>query len=164
MANIDLAFLGPSAVGGQVKLVRYFVNGVAGNFAAQTAAPLFSIPVADTNGGRIVSVDISAVAFTTSTDRTAAATLKKISGTTAAAAVCSTDPAFGPTASGTGMKSTQVGGTGITQAVVKTDGTATGIVGDMFTLDTTFAGANGTLGTGFEVVVGYQPFAIFPTS
>lgn len=141
---------------GNRERIRFYTFSQSGNHVAATAVPMIILPEA----GEIVSVNLSAVTFTTSTDRTLAATVKKVITAGTATAVCSTDPSFAATASGTGMKSTVNGGTGITVAVVKSDGTQVFAIGDAITVDVTIAGANGTVGTGASVTVGYKPYTI----
>lgn len=136
--------------------IKYFSYGPAGNITAVTDAPVFMAPYA----GTIVSVDLSAQTFPVSTDRTLSATVKKLVTAGTSTAVCTTDPAFALTASGTGMRSTLNAGTGITAAVVKSDGTQVIAAGTMVTTTVAIAGSNGTLGTGVVVTIGFKPATV----
>lgn len=161
MATADQKTLapGPASSGGlyTIKIVKE--SAQTGNFSALTASPIFVAPFAC----RVASVNLTALTFPTTSDRTATCTVKKVSGTTAATTICSTEAAFAATAGGSGVKSTLTGGTGITSAVLKTDGTATLAAGDMLTVDTAFAGSNGTIGTGCTVTVEIVPLYTLPS-
>lgn len=104
-----------------------FQYTVAGNVTADlTTAPIF----APNFSGEIVNV---VLAFgqngADGTDPLNMSAILYKNGT----AVCSTNPDIAK-AAGTGVKSTAVSGTGLTQAVVKTDGTEDFVTGDYFSL------------------------------
>lgn len=132
---------------------QVYTYGQDGNHTAVTGAPVFAAKEA----GTITGVYLTTAAMTTSTDRTLSADVKKLTGTTAAASVCSTNPAFAATATGAGVKTTVNSGTGITQAVIKTDGTQRCAAGDIVTVDLAIAGSNGTVGANTAVTVVFVP-------
>lgn len=105
---------------------------VAGNITSTlTSAPLFAPNFSGKVVGVVVALGQNGVDGSNALSTTV--TVSK-NGT----AVTSTDPAIAK-AAGTGVKSTASSGTGITQAVVKTDGTESFVSGDYFSLTNTVA-------------------------
>jgi hypothetical protein len=135
---------------GSSDVIHYFRYDVPGNLTAATGAAMGVMP----RPGKIVSYGFATQTFPTTSDRTLAVTVKKISGASAAATVSTTEGAYAATAGGSGQKSTFVGGTGITAPVLSTGAAANFIAGDQLEATVAVAGSNGTLGTGLSVIVG----------
>lgn len=154
MANTDRLELS-NDIGGTKPRIHYISYGQDGNITATTALGVFTAPQA----GRISGSHLSCKTYPTTNDRTLSVDLQKVSGANAAVSVFSTVPAFAATAGGSGQKSTDVGGTGITAGVLKTDGTATLAAGDTVVLVAAAAGSNGTIGTGLTFTFEFIPFA-----
>jgi hypothetical protein len=135
---------------GSNDVIHYFHYNVGGNLTAATGVPIGVMPRA----GKIVSYGFGVQTYPTTSDRTLAVTVKKISGASAAATVSTTEGAFAATAGASGQKSTFVGGTGITAPVLSTGAASTVAAGDQLEVTVAVAGANGTIGTGLSVIVG----------
>ena len=137
---------------GHTEHIMYFSLGVDGEKTADDNANIvFVAPAA----GKIVSV-VGAVVENGS-DGTNPLTMGFVvkKNTTA---VCSTDPVISKTAASDATVDTAVAGTGITQAVLKTDTTPVCAAGDIITVDfdITRTASPTTEITGPAVVIGYK--------
>lgn len=130
----------------------YFVHGASGNITADTTAPVFIAPVA----GRIVNVvgNLTVNGEDGVNPFSLAFDVKK-NGTSVAATL----PAIAK-AAGSGQKDTFAAGTGITQAVLKTDGSEIVAAGDAITVvyDITRT-TPGVEAAGPSVLVVFEPYA-----
>lgn len=107
--------------------VHYFRAFVVGEITADVTHPLFAAEAA----GHVVS--IVAGALENGGDGTDPLSMK-FTVNKNATAIASTDPAFAKTAAADTLVSTANAGTGITQTVLKTDGSATFAKGDVFSV------------------------------
>lgn len=109
--------------GGFYEHIHYFTHTLGGEVTADTLRTVFVAPQA----GQIVSVvgGVEENGSDGSNPLTMTFTVKK-----GATAVCSTDPAILKTAASDAQVDTYASGTGITQAIIKTDGSATFAAGD----------------------------------
>lgn len=107
--------------------VVYIRHGVTGEVTADATHPLFAAEKA----GRVVSVVGGALENGSDATNPLSMSFDVSKGATA---VASTNPAFDKTAAADTRVSTANAGTGITQAVLKTDGSASFAKGDVFSV------------------------------
>lgn len=141
--------------GGFYEDVHYFTAQVAGEVTADTGAhTLFIAPA----GGTIVSVVGGVIENGSDANEDLTMTFNVRKNTTS---VCSTNPAIAKTAASDARATTAASGTGITQAVIKTDGTEDFVAGDTInvifditigTADTNITGPSVTVGVKFNAV------------
>jgi hypothetical protein len=147
-------FLSNDAIG-NTDAERVFVYAQNGNHTTATNVTVFVAPEA----GEVTGVFLATRTMTTSTDRTLTATVSKVVAAGTATALCTTNPSFISTATGAGAPSTYNTGTGITQAVLKTDGSCVLAKGNLVVCALAIAGSNGTVGTDAAVQVHFKPYA-----
>lgn len=141
-------------MGGFYEPTQYFTASIEGEVTADKTHTFFIAPAS----GSIVSVVGSVLENGSDANEalTMTFTVKK-NGT----AVCSTDPSILKTAAADAQVDTAAAGTGITQAVLKTDGTEDFVAGDCIsvlfditrgTVDTEITGPACTIGVKFNAV------------
>ena len=119
---------GDFAVGpGIIEDKDVFSHAIAGNITADSNGNFVFIP---NFAGKITNVVLALQGGADAVNPLTLAAVVKKGGT----AVCSTNPAYDK-AAGTGSKSTYAAGTGLTLAVLKTDGTEQFAAGDLITVD-----------------------------
>lgn len=140
--------------GGFHEPIHYFTSSIEGEVTADKTHTMFIAPAA----GSIISVVGSVLenGSDANEDLQMKFTVKK-NGT----AVCSTDPVITKAAASDAQVDTAAAGTGITQAVLKTDGTEDFVAGDCIsvvfditrnTVDTEITGPACTIGVKFNAV------------
>lgn len=143
--------------GGFNEPIHYFTAQVAGEVTADTGAHTLFICPAGVSG-TIVSVVGGVIENGSDANEDLTMTFNVRKNTTS---VCSTNPAIAKTAASDARATTAAAGTGITQAVIKTDGTEDFVAGDTInaifditigTADTNITGPSVTVGVKFNAV------------